>query len=238
MSEQLDLLELATRGGSPHERAIVAITAFTGHPAAEVLRWPLPVCDARLLELHGQRYGPELRAVSACPECGGVLELGFAVDDLLATLTAPDQGELTLEIDGYELKLRLPTLADLGRAQSVGDLEHAQQVIAAGCVCACVHKGAEVGAAELPAPVLDRVQAQLGRFDLGADGIALTCPDCAAGWSATLDVTTLVLAELDAEGQRLLADVHILARAYGWSEAEIARLPAARRRKYVEMVLG
>jgi hypothetical protein len=238
MSEQLDLLELATRGGSPHERAIVAIAAFTDHSAAEVLRWPLPACDVRLLELYRRRYGPELRAVSACPECGGVLELGFAVDDLLATLTAPEQGELALDIDGYELKLRLPTVADLSRAQSAGDLEHAQQMIAAGCVCACVHEGAEVGAADLPAPVLDRVQEQLGHFDLGADGIGLTCPDCLAGWSATLDVTTLVLAELDAEGQRLLADVHILARAYGWPEAQIASLPPARRRKYVEMVLG
>lgn len=238
MSEQLDLLELATRGGPPHERAVAALGALTAHTADEALHWPLPVCDARLLELYRRRYGPELRAVARCPECGALLELSFAVDDLLAALTTPDPEELALDIDGYELKLRLPTVADLARARRAGDLERAQQAIAAGCVCVCVHEGVAVGAADVPAAVLDHVEERLGRFDLGADGIDLSCPDCGGGWSATLDVTTLVLAELDTEGQRLLADVHILARAYGWSEAEIAGLPAGRRRKYVEMVLG
>jgi hypothetical protein len=238
MSEQLDLLELATRGGPPHERAVAALTALTDLSADQALHWPLSVCDAHLLELYRSRYGRELRAVSACPECGELLELGFAVDDLLAALSTPDRSELMLDVDGYELELRLPTVADLGRAQRAADLERAQQTIAAGCVCACVHQGAAVSAADLPAPVLERVEQQLGRFDLGADGIELSCPACAARWSATLDVATLVLAELDAEGQRLLADIHILARAYGWSEAEIVDLPPGRRRKYVEMVLG
>lgn len=238
MSEQLDLLELATRGGPPHERAVAALTALTDCAAGEALQWPLPVFDARLLELYRRRYGDQLPAVSACPECGGVLELSFAVEDLLAALTTPEPEALTLDVDGYELELRLPTVADLKRAQRAGDVEHAQRAIAAGCICACVREGVTVGAAGLPPGVLERVEQQLGRFDLGADGIELTCPDCAARWSATLDVTTLVLAELDAEGQRLLADVHLLARAYGWSETEIAGLPPQRRRKYVEMVLG
>jgi hypothetical protein len=55
--------------------------------------------------------------------------------------------------------------------------------------------------------------------------------------SAALDIPALVLAELEAEGQRLLGDIHVLARAYGWSEAEVVALPPARRRRYVEMVL-
>jgi hypothetical protein len=238
MSEQLDLLELASRGGPPHDRAVAALAASDGHSVAEAQDWPLPVCDAHLLELYRQRYGPELQAVSACPECGGVLELRFAVDDLLAALATPDHAGLTLEIDGYELTLRLPTVADLGRAQRTGDSMRAAQSIAAGCVCECAREGVSVDGADLPRPVLERVQQRLERYDLGGDQIDLTCPECGAGWSATLDVTTLVLAELDAEGERLLADVHVLARAYGWSEAQIADLPPWRRRKSIEMVLA
>lgn len=238
MSEQLDLLALATRGGTPHERAVAAVAALTDHSPSEAEGWPLPVYDAQLLTLYRQRYGQRLRAVSPCPECDGLLELNFAVDDLLAALAAPSPDELTLDVDGYELTLRLPAIADLVRAQRGGDLERAQREITAGCVCACVHGGVAVGPADLPAAVMERVEQQLGRFDLGAEAIELTCPDCATRWSATLDVTTLVLAELDAETHRLLTDVHILARAYGWSEAEIAALPPRRRRRYVEMVLG
>lgn len=238
MSEQLDLLALATRGGTPHERAVAAVTALTDHSPSEAEGWPLPVYDAQLLTLYRQRYGHKLRAVSPCPGCDGLLELNFAVDDLLAALTTPGPDELTLDVDGYQLTLRLPAISDLVRAQRAGDLDRAQRELIAGCVCACVHDGVAVGAADLPPGVMDHVEQRLGRFDLGADAIDLTCPDCATRWSATLDVTTLVLAELDAEGHRLLTDVHILARAYGWSEAEIAGLPPRRRRRYVEMVLG
>jgi|SRR5579871_4646796 len=237
MSERFDLLELATGGGLPHERAIAVIAAFTDRASAEAVHWSLPACDARLLELYRERYGSQLRAVSACPQCGGVLDLRFAVEDLLAALTQTDL-ELELNVAGYELRLRLPTVADLAAAQRADDLEGARELIAAQCICTCTHEGVEVAVGAVPPAVLDAVEQRLERFDLGGDGLELSCPDCLTEWSATLDVTTLVLAELDAEGQQLLADVHLLARAYGWSEAEIVALSPERRRKYVELVLG
>jgi hypothetical protein len=236
MSDQFDLLELVARGGLPHERAIAAIEAFTDHAFDDAERWTLPTCDARLLELYRDRYGPELRAVSACPECGTLVELQFAVDDLLAALSGSDRESLTVEVDGYELKLRLPTVGDLARARHAQDLEHAREVITTSCVSACTHKGVAITATSLPASLIDQVEESLKRFDLGGEGIELTCPDCSTVWTATLDVTALVLAELDAEGERLLADVHLLARAYGWSESEIVALSPGRRRRYVEMV--
>lgn len=239
MDDQFDVLELANKEfGSPHERAIGAIAALTGSPPVDGERLALRTCDRQLLELFRERYGPELRAASACPECGAVLELRFAVQDLLEALAQPAPGELSLTSGGYELELRLPTVSDLARARSAGDLERATAMLAAACISACTLNGVQVSPDAVAPAALDEAQRRLERFDLAGEPLEFSCPDCAAQWSSALDVPTLVLAELDAEGRRLLADVHVLARAYGWSEREIAALPPARRQRYVEMVLA
>ena len=239
MDDQFDVLELANREfGSLHERAIAAIAALSGSAPVDAERLALSGCDGQLLELYRERYGPELRAVSACPKCGAVLELQFAVDDLLHAIAEPVDGDLSLTSGEYELELRLPTVADVARARSAGALERAAATLVAACVSACLRGGIEVSLDAVPPTVLDEAQRRLERFDLAAEPLELDCPDCATKWNAALDVPTLVLAELDAEGRRLLADVHVLACAYGWSEREIAALPPARRRRYVEMVLG
>jgi hypothetical protein len=239
MDDHFDVLELANREfGSLHERAIAAIAALSGSAPVDAERLALRGCDGQLLELYRKRYGPELRAVSACPECGAVLELQFAVQDLVEALAEPGPRELSLTSGGYELELRLPTVADLARAQRAGDLESAAATLTAACVSACRLDGTEVSPDAVAPAVLDEAQRRLERFDLAGEPLELDCPDCATKWTAALDVPTLVLAELDAEGRRLLADIHVLARAYGWSEREIAALPPARRRRYVEMVVG
>jgi hypothetical protein len=238
MGDQFDVLELATREGSSHERAIAAIAALTDAPPADAERLALRSCDGQLLELYRERYGPELRAVSACPECGAVLELQFAVDDLLDAAPEPVRGELTLTSGEYELELRLPTVADVTRARSAGELERAAATLAEACLSACLRDGLEVSPDAVPPALLDEAQRRLQRFDLAGEPLELNCLDCATQWNAVLDVPALVLAELDAEGRRLLADVHLLARAYGWSEGDVVALPPARRRRYVEMVLG
>jgi hypothetical protein len=43
-------------------------------------------------------------------------------------------------------------------------------------------------------------------------------------------------AEIEVRAKRLLLEVHLLATAYGWSEAEILSLNAQRREFYLEMV--
>ena len=44
--------------------------------------------------------------------------------------------------------------------------------------------------------------------------------------------------EVDVRARRLLDEVHALAGAYGWSEQRILALSEARRRAYLDRVLG
>ena len=41
---------------------------------------------------------------------------------------------------------------------------------------------------------------------------------------------------MDARAQRLLMEVHLLARAYGWREADILGMSPARRNAYLQRV--
>jgi hypothetical protein len=67
--------------------------------------------------------------------------------------------------------------------------------------------------------------------------LALACPACAHEWTAAFDAAAFLWSELDAWTRRTLHDVHTLATAYGWTEAEVLAL-GRRRHVYLELVGG
>jgi hypothetical protein len=68
--------------------------------------------------------------------------------------------------------------------------------------------------------------------------VDLECPACAHAWSAPFDVAGYLWEEIDTRARRLLDEVHVLARAYGWPEDEVLRLSDARRSAYLERALA
>ncbi len=72
---------------------------------------------------------------------------------------------------------------------------------------------------------------------LGEVLAGLTCPDCGAAFEAELDVAAFVWAEVDASARRLLHEIDVLARAYGWTESEVLALTERRRSSYLRIVL-
>ena len=59
---------------------------------------------------------------------------------------------------------------------------------------------------------------------------------CGHEWDELFDVVSFVWAELEVQACRLLQEVHVLARAYGWREGDVLALSPRRRRLYLEMV--
>ena len=51
-----------------------------------------------------------------------------------------------------------------------------------------------------------------------------------------LDLEATCLALLAAEQPRLIDDIHALARAYHWTEAEVLAVPPRRRRQYLDRI--
>ncbi|GAA4759484.1 hypothetical protein [Actinomycetospora chibensis] len=180
--------------------------------------------DAALLDLRERLFGPLLAAVVACPGCAERQELAFRVGEIRAV---PDGGQLHLGVDGVELTLRLPTSADVERAAATGDVEQAVAELLRAC------------APGAPAAALALVEERMARADPQADvTFALRCDACGTAWSAPFDVAAFLWAELDAWAWRLLADVHRLASAYGWSEPEVLALSPQRRAIYLQLVAG
>jgi hypothetical protein len=62
------------------------------------------------------------------------------------------------------------------------------------------------------------------------------CPECGVYWECELDVAEFVWVEIEAEALRVLRDVHTLASACGWHEADILAMSPLRRRAYLELV--
>jgi hypothetical protein len=80
--------------------------------------------------------------------------------------------------------------------------------------------------------VVERIAALDPQADTRID---LSCPDCHHGWSEVFDVVSFFWTEIDAWARRLLRDVNVLARAYGWREHDILAMSTMRRQLYLAM---
>jgi hypothetical protein len=66
--------------------------------------------------------------------------------------------------------------------------------------------------------------------------LEVRCEACGQDSSAQLDIGALLWDEIGAHAHALLEEVHALACAYGWSEAETLALSPVRRATYLAMV--
>ena len=67
---------------------------------------------------------------------------------------------------------------------------------------------------------------------------ALYCPECGHRWHATFDIVSFFWSEIDAWAYRTLHQVHRLASAYGWREADILAMSPWRRQFYLSLQNG
>jgi hypothetical protein len=237
-----ELLDAWERGlaEEPPARALTLLAASTGAARAELARLPVGESDRRLLDLREQTFGPRLEAVAPCPRCGELLEMAFDVGDVRV---GPDEARASethaLAAGGYEVTFRAPTGLDLVAVAPAADAEAARRELFRRCLVAARRDGAEAAAESLPEEVVARVVEAMAQADPQADvELALNCPACGHAWGAALDINSFFWNEINAWAARTLAEVHALARAYGWTEREILSLSAWRRQFYLQMVAG
>jgi hypothetical protein len=223
----------------PAERAVTVLSAaFPQESKEELRRLTLGRCNARLLEVRSQVFGPELNGFSECANCGERLEFTLNSEALrFAEPVEPPANEYDLECDGYGVRFRLLQIEDLNVAGQGDDLIVARNRLIERCILAARRGDQDVPVAKLPEAVIAHLGERLAELDSGAEVvIELSCPVCDSKYRLPFDVASFFHIEIDAQARRLLREVHTLARAYGWHEGEILAMSARRRQSYIEML--
>lgn len=228
-------------GQHPIDRAVtvLAIACPELSPAA-LLALSVGQRDAHLLAIRERAYGSHLSCYVECPECGGRLEFVLNVPDLQVrhdSVPATQTHQVTC--DGYELSYRLPNTTDLAAIAHYSSVALARATLVQCCVLQVSQEGTAVAPESLPEPVIIALAAHMLERDPQAELLLdLQCPGCEHRWSVIFDIVSYFWTELCGHAKRLMREVHTLAQAYGWSEADIVAMSSARRQFYIDMVIS
>jgi hypothetical protein len=259
-SELLSIWEQGLAQPASQRALTLLAAACPDAPPGTLAQLSIGQRDSRLLRLREWTFGPQLVSLAACPKCGERLELTFSAAEVRVrspTQAFTDQGEgdqevsrsdgedsqegetLALSLAGCHVRFRLPNSLDLAAAAALEDAAATRQVLLERCVLHARQDDQEIGLDQLPADVIDTVVEHMARADPQGDvELALVCPACSHEWQAVFDIVSFFWSEIDAWAQRTLREVHSLASAYGWREADILAMSPWRRRLYLEMISG
>ncbi|HZD11184.1 MAG TPA: phage baseplate protein [Candidatus Binatia bacterium] len=216
------------------ERALLLLAAaYPDEAPQDLAQLSVGQRDGRLLALRATQFGEQLDCMVPCPGCGEQLELSF---DIASIRTAPPPKQrrtIRLRRKGYDVRFRLPNSLDL-LALEPGD--EAQMTLLQRCLRSANLQGESISPGDLPDTIIRAIVARMAQADPQAEiQVALSCPACEHEWLSLFDIVSYLWSEINTWAMRLLQDIHQLAMAYGWREADILALSPWRRRIYLQM---
>jgi hypothetical protein len=205
--------------------------------------------DRHFLALHlrAALFGDRISLVVACanPACAARADLELEVSALAPERSEPGPEFLEVATPAGTARLREPTgaddtfLAGLAEAPPDGDRPARSAHLWSRLVLDLAGEGALSPQRwlSLEPPVRQAIALGLAEGTSGPDlGFVTGCPSCGAMMELELDPLALLVRQLRQGTERLSAEVHCLAWAYGWSEADVLALPRPRRWRYLELV--
>jgi hypothetical protein len=224
-------------GLHPLDRGVLVVHALlTELPTESVADWTLGRRNEALAQLHSDCFGPALQGWTECAKCGETLEFCVDCRSLMERQRAGSDEPILM----HGRRFRVPTSRDQARIAGERDPESAAMRLLEAC------RVETDDLREQPEPLPDWSAGDLERLGekmIAADPLAeivlsFECPVCREVREQALDLVEFLWAGLEAAAKRLLGEVHLLASAYGWNEAEILALSESRRSMYVAMVQG
>jgi T4 bacteriophage base plate protein len=192
--------------------------------------------DTQLMTLREWTFGSQLFSVTNCPACAERLELKFDLDDIRLPTSQVTQ-PITLNCAGYKVEFRLPNSADVSSLTNADDAKQSEAKLLQRCILSATRKRKPESLEQLPERIQTAIITQMNEADPQANiKLGLNCAACQHQWLMTFDIVSFFWGEINAWAQRLLREVHLLARAYSWRESDILSMTALRRQFYLEML--
>lgn len=236
-----ELLTAWERGLSQSGARRLLTLLTTAHPDVsdeQMLRLPIGQRDGLALRLREALFGSQLTSLAACPICNELLEFVLDVADIKVTPSGPAQESLTLQLEDIDLAFRLPDSQDLMLIEAVSSVDEARKLLFERCLLSVAQAGKTLPVDKLSEAILDKVEVAMSEADPQANvQLDLFCPACQHNWLATFDIASFLWSEINVWAQRVLNEVHLLAKAYAWREADILAMTPTRRRYYLERVM-
>lgn len=234
------LLDAWERGahGTPAERGqLLACAARPDLHPDVVGKMTLGQRNRALFELRSRVFGPVLEAAVRCPRCTAAIEFQLRASDLAATAgRATETVWHRLVVGDYDITFRVLTTTDLSSAARAGTRGEVRHELLARSIGSVASGETAVALDDLPPDVVEAIGDAIIETDPGVEAaIGLDCPACSHAWSLPLDIASYLWTEIVSEAERLLFEIHSLARAYGWREGDVLALSAVRRKAYLDM---
>jgi hypothetical protein len=238
-----DIIRIWETGRNQHspDRALTILSANRREATrAQLADLTVGQRDRCLLELREKTFGSTVRGFAECPRCAKHLEFTMSVSQLRIP-HKPDfaEKEMPLEFaaENTKVRFRLPNSLDLVTVAGCESVQSARSLIVQRCVREATTDGRPTPADKLPAEVVDKLAAHMAECEPQAEILLdLLCPACSHKWQVIFDIATFVWKEISMQARRLLREVHTLASAYKWREADILSMSPIRRKYYLDMV--
>ncbi len=229
--------------GAPNRQALVSdilrrcVRDGAGREVPIGVCWALPIGRRleALLDLVALSDNRAFTAAFPCSGCGQTLESELSLSDLIEhQRRLVKGGPVAVRVANAVLELKLPTGDDLRRweAAPVDETRMIRELV--------VDRDAGdrvLGQGEIPDAWRAAVDDAMASADPLVDFRLLSsCPDCGAETEIGFDLQRFALERLEQRQRRLLDEIHLIASAYHWSEAELVALTPVRRAQYLARI--
>lgn len=238
-----DILKIWETGQGMHpiDRALnILFTSCPDMTFDQLAKMSIIQRDKMLLEIWESTFGNKLHGFVVCPHCKEDFEFSILTDEIIKDreLNLVDtNGSIKLKEGGIYLHIRLPNSIDIASVVDCKDVREARNLLIERCVKEVSLEGVPLSDKALTEEMIDVIAKLVTEYAPQADLIVeLICMSCGHQWQLVLDIAIFLWIEISAYAKRLLEQVHLLARAYGWREADILSMNPMRREFYLEMV--